>query len=423
MIQFRRGTASAASTANEVLAAGQPFVETDTSKLKIGDGSTAFNDLPYIGGSGGKKYATVVVGTSTAGYTADQVDFLCDGVDDQVEINEAFDSIKQIGGSINLLNGEYNITDRIGTSVSGFNPKYIKICGNGSTINVIYPASPENTMALYLLVNRYEISNLTIHVDNTLGGCQRIVYASKIDFHDCTVIVENNTYNGFRIVDTAGDYSKLTNNVFIYDSTSSDISNSGTSLLYLKDYTVISNNIFQLDSPVDTVLGAKDYCSISNNIFEGTFYQAIDAGGHGNGLKFGTISGNCIDCDYSPSSTPAGSAALITAGAGIAVTGNSINMRGQNVRGISVTQGNAGDAGGTITGNVVYGGYSSLVTDDNTVITGNMLAKQTNNSIMSRSYLDPKYVVIVGNRVGNSLSNMDGTGTVSYGNVEQVSFE
>lgn len=46
-LQLRRGTASQWTTANPVLLAGEVGVETDTSRLKIGDGSTAWNSLPY----------------------------------------------------------------------------------------------------------------------------------------------------------------------------------------------------------------------------------------------------------------------------------------------------------------------------------------------------------------------------------------
>jgi hypothetical protein len=48
-IQFLRGTAAAWTSANPTLAAGKPGFETDTGQLKIGDGSTAWNSLGYIG--------------------------------------------------------------------------------------------------------------------------------------------------------------------------------------------------------------------------------------------------------------------------------------------------------------------------------------------------------------------------------------
>ena len=46
-IQFRRGTATQWSTANTLLAAGEPGLETDTGKIKYGDGTSLWNSLPY----------------------------------------------------------------------------------------------------------------------------------------------------------------------------------------------------------------------------------------------------------------------------------------------------------------------------------------------------------------------------------------
>ena len=46
-IQLRKGTASQWTTANPTLAQGEPGAETDTGKLKIGDGSTAWTSLAY----------------------------------------------------------------------------------------------------------------------------------------------------------------------------------------------------------------------------------------------------------------------------------------------------------------------------------------------------------------------------------------
>jgi hypothetical protein len=47
--QERRGTAAAAALLNEILLAGEWFIETDTLKFKIGDGVTAYNSLLYVG--------------------------------------------------------------------------------------------------------------------------------------------------------------------------------------------------------------------------------------------------------------------------------------------------------------------------------------------------------------------------------------
>lgn len=44
----RRGTSAALSAANETPAAGQIVIETDTNRLKVGDGVTPWNSLGYI---------------------------------------------------------------------------------------------------------------------------------------------------------------------------------------------------------------------------------------------------------------------------------------------------------------------------------------------------------------------------------------
>lgn len=44
----RRGTAAALAAANEVPAAGQIYFEQDTNRIKIGNGQTPYNSLPYL---------------------------------------------------------------------------------------------------------------------------------------------------------------------------------------------------------------------------------------------------------------------------------------------------------------------------------------------------------------------------------------
>jgi hypothetical protein len=51
-IQLRRGAAASWTSANPVLAQGEPGVETDTGKFKIGDGSTAWASLAYATATG-----------------------------------------------------------------------------------------------------------------------------------------------------------------------------------------------------------------------------------------------------------------------------------------------------------------------------------------------------------------------------------
>ena len=46
--RLRRGTSEAWARVNPVLLYGEPGFEKDTNKLKIGDGTKHWNDLPYL---------------------------------------------------------------------------------------------------------------------------------------------------------------------------------------------------------------------------------------------------------------------------------------------------------------------------------------------------------------------------------------
>ena len=50
-VQHKRGTSGAMAGNNPVLAAGEIGIETDTGRSKIGDGTTAWNNLPYTDSS------------------------------------------------------------------------------------------------------------------------------------------------------------------------------------------------------------------------------------------------------------------------------------------------------------------------------------------------------------------------------------
>lgn len=77
--------------------------------------------------SGGKRVARFTVGTSTAGWTAFDCDYLCDGTDDQVEINAAIQALPTTGGEVVVLDGTYNITATIAV-----NKDNVKLSGNGN---------------------------------------------------------------------------------------------------------------------------------------------------------------------------------------------------------------------------------------------------------------------------------------------------
>lgn len=109
------------------------------------------------GSGGGKKYATIVIG-NTVNHTADEVDYLCDGVDDHVEFNAAIDSLGTDGGEIVILEGEYTVGDDWGR-MQNRAYSYTKIRGVGK-VEIkggwgFYSQTFENESALVELENLY----------------------------------------------------------------------------------------------------------------------------------------------------------------------------------------------------------------------------------------------------------------------------
>ena len=74
IIQIRRDTSANWTSANPVLAQGELGVETNTSKIKIGDGSTAWSSLGYLINTGGY-LSSSDIGTTVQAYDADLTAF------------------------------------------------------------------------------------------------------------------------------------------------------------------------------------------------------------------------------------------------------------------------------------------------------------------------------------------------------------
>ena len=67
-LQVRRDTAANWTTNDPTLKAGEFGYETDTGKLKVGDGSTAWTSLDYITGAGSDAFTVKIDAAATAGY-------------------------------------------------------------------------------------------------------------------------------------------------------------------------------------------------------------------------------------------------------------------------------------------------------------------------------------------------------------------
>lgn len=176
------------------------------------------NFLPVIEGDslykapadlfGGQKTVTCVVGTSTAGHTLADCDYLCDGTDDQVEINQAISSLVANGGTVKFLSGTYVISSYI----SLYNT--ISLIGSpGTKIQSLYDyrAIVENDTPQPLKYISSEISGLTIE---NAGGHDTAI-GIKVDSYTDGRIISNCIFSGFHI---GIQFGYAANNCIVYGS-------------------------------------------------------------------------------------------------------------------------------------------------------------------------------------------------------------
>jgi|1048.fasta_scaffold23524_2 hypothetical protein len=110
-IQVRRGTASQWTTANPTLAAGEIGFESDTNKIKIGNGSTAWSSLSYA--AGGNQFETSIV---FEGATADSYETTLTATDPTADRTI---TLPDASGTVVLADGSGNVTVSGNLTVSG----------------------------------------------------------------------------------------------------------------------------------------------------------------------------------------------------------------------------------------------------------------------------------------------------------------
>jgi hypothetical protein len=174
-IQFRRGTAAEWTSANPTLAVGELGFETDTTKFKIGDGSTAWTSLAY-GFTAFTATAPITITDGAIGITEESLTI----AQSQVTNLETDLSGKQavVSGvsdtEIGFLDG---VTSAIQTQIDG----KLALAGGTLTGNLLLNADP--TQALQATTKQYVdavaeglhihasvVAASTANIDLTTGG-------------------------------------------------------------------------------------------------------------------------------------------------------------------------------------------------------------------------------------------------------------
>lgn len=159
-----------------------------------------------------KRYARFVVGTSTAGWTANDCDYLCDGADDQVEINAAIQALPSTGGEVVILDGTYNLTGSIlvnkaKVTLSGNGQSTVlkrAFEGSGTQPGLIYVTSSYNTIRFLHIDGNKKSYNGVNNSGISMRSCVYIIISESI-------FLNNSSYG---ICDTFGENITIIGNIF-----------------------------------------------------------------------------------------------------------------------------------------------------------------------------------------------------------------
>lgn len=202
-----------------------------------------------------KKKKNVVVYVGSAELSDEQklsCDYVCDGVDDQIEINQAISSLPDSGGEIHLSRGIFNVSNTI------YIRKRIKLVGEGKGITL--DRNNVNNGGTTLLTELTGGSVIQIEKSDTLSDIKGITL-SDFQIVGAGINVENNYCNGIN-VETYTDCVTLERLAICHCFFGLFVDQSAT-----VDDISITNCDFQRDSTGIYIYGKGWQTRIENNIF------------------------------------------------------------------------------------------------------------------------------------------------------------
>jgi len=203
--------------------------------------------------------ATFVVAASNANSKVKEyADYICDGVDDQVQIQAAIDALPSTGGSILLSNGQFNISSTIliksYVTFAGVGPSTILYLSNNSNVDVL---SSNPALALdYINIRDLRING---NKDNNSAGSGIYLYNPARLFIDNVAII-NPKADGIRLERESNSLNRYGESL-IHNSYLANGDGNGISVNLDNDFTIYGLDIISTRVEVFAGYGIKTYGS------------------------------------------------------------------------------------------------------------------------------------------------------------------
>jgi hypothetical protein len=244
----------------------------------------------------GRASTIIIAASNSTANSKACADYICDGVDDQVEINTAITGLSSSGGTVLLLEGTYNISATINT----VNNLTLKGQGNGTKL---YLVSGRSTAVNMISANSINITICDLLLDGNASNqtqyCNSI-YAFRYDSFSswaCTSIVNCifQNHKGYGIYAYRANALKVIDNFFIGNLSTDIYSYMAT------NSNIINGNIFKSGAGTDAKNGegiklsgdGVSKCSgssiICNNHFQSKGFAINLNSGTNNAIVVGNI--------------------------------------------------------------------------------------------------------------------------------------
>jgi len=332
------------------------------------------------------KTARFVIGTSTAGWTKKDCDYLCDGENDQEEIMQALYALPT-GGEVVILDGTYNITASINIPKDNVS---LRGNGNATILKRMYNSTSENSgdtaRGLITLNGKSGCKIQGLQIDG-----DKSKYSASYNYGIYLTSSSNNntvTGNTCNNSSNSGIYLSSSSNNTVTGNACNDNSNSG---IYLSsssnDNTVTVNTCNN-----NNLYGIYLYSSSNNNTVTDNTCSNNSRGIYIVSSNNNTVTGNTYNNNNY--------GIYLSSSSNNTITGNTCNNNSDSgISGIYLSS----SSNNTITGNTCNNNSSDgiyLYSSSNNTITGNTCKNNSNSGIYLSSSSNDN--TVTGNTCNNS---------------------
>jgi parallel beta-helix repeat protein len=321
-------------------------------------------------GSGGPRTVRFVVGTSTAGWTLDDCDYLCDGTDDHVEIQQALDALPDDGGEVKLLDGTYYFEDGVTLTKDR-----TTLRGSGKSTKIILGEAVQSVKDVRIIsLPKNYCTVADISVDGN--------YQWEYSVQGIYVGGSNNTITGNTCNNCSSGISVGGSNHAITGNTCNGNYENGISVSG-SNHTITGNTCNNCSSGIS--VGGSNH-AITGNTCNGNYENGISVSGSNN-----TITGNTCNNNYDGIS-------LSSSSNNNTITGNTCN---NNYDGIYLYS----SSNNTITGNTCIRGTGQPSDYTSSQYTIHLSGSGNSYNLISSNNCMGKDVVIDGGTGNTSVNN------------------